>query len=209
MILIEKKVSHEIMNDRQHGDFGKQTLLEELQARLSDAKIPEVAKAELRDLARRLQQEKERYYARRIDMVVNTFGGIPGDYGVLKVPAGEEPNALSARHIAYDGKKLTYTFGSPFHFDGDRLIVSAGWITGNYRMTEDDITDFAVLDLAETMRFRLSFFRTGTAVSVHLFLAGQSEDFAEPAIAGKLFLAHICEGEITPEHQIRITKGGN
>jgi hypothetical protein len=213
MILIYRIEDNEIMNDRQSGGWKDERQLNEKKELLAS-----IIEAEKKDkIDRKAQKEREsetiadlkqKYDAwilRRKKAVCKSYGGVPADYGVIQVKPEDTGRAMTARYISINNGSPVYDTRPLFAINGNSVTVSAGWVVGNHRLVEDDITDFSELNPEETQFFKLVFAQNKATleISLQLFLRGEAENFAGmPNNLAELY--EICHGSVSTDNTITI-----
>ena len=113
---------------------------------------------QLFDQIQPLLQEYEVYQQHRIEAIVRSYGGVASDYECVDVLISDEPLVLSARYIEYNGNGFVFYPAQRYTINGSICtVLSPQWVSKNYTLNTDDITDFASLGNAEPMFFALRF----------------------------------------------------
>ena len=208
MILIQRISDGEIMHDQLHADWNNKAKLAALQAEfdaLPGDTAPDVVERKQAAITV-LEAQHATWIKHRIDAVVKMFGGTFEGYQALPVPPEEEFEALMARYITEDGGDLTYINTPQYVVSDSVLTVNPGWVKGNYRLTEADVTDFGAVVLAEPLYLALVYAQSNAteAISVQLLTRAEEEEFA--ALPSSLtFLYVICEGRVNLDNSITLS----
>jgi hypothetical protein len=205
MILIQRISDGEIMHDIQGNDWGKAGKLQELIEFFGS--LPEPRNRETLESIERgitaLQADREEWYNRRKDSVIKRHGGIRSDYQIRQVPDDQKPEAMQARYISVVNDVLSYYIDTVYDVQGSTIIVNPGWVRGNHRLLESDLTDFSGYVLTEPLFFRLVFAQSIATleISVQLLTRNEDEEFADlPASLKRLDT--ICDGRLNVDNSI-------
>jgi hypothetical protein len=205
MIVIERISDGEIMHDIQGNDWGKADKLQELIEFFGS--LPETESRETLENIEQaigiLQADREEWYNQRKDSVIKRHGGIRADYRIRQVPDEQKPEAMQARYISVVNDELSYYIDTVYDVQGSTIIVNPGWVRGNHRLLESDLTDFSGEVLTEPIFFRLVFAQSIATleISVQILTRNEDEEFSDvPASLKQLDI--ICEGRVNVDNSI-------
>lgn len=210
MIVIRRKKDREIVHDLSLNDWDDSRHAKELQTKINELNaLPKGTPAEIKapfeiSIAEK-QKRRDQWVQNRIHAVMQKYGGDFQSYEALKVPEELVLKASKARYISCDEEDNFFIENAPLvSIDGAKIIISAGWMSGNYRLMEDDVTDFLPLDIDEPVEFKLCAYRQGDIVSIDVFLCEKDEDFPNLDMPNKIFLSTVCHGVVYPDKKIEL-----
>jgi len=206
MYLIERIADHLVVNDRQACHWKNAGALQRLQEMLADPLLTPTVQAELAQRIQTLTAEEEAWKLQRKSNAMQQLGGDASQYRLIDVPEDEIQDAMTAKYIEYDGETFTYSTDALYTVDGTRIIIRPYWLKGNYRLSSEDITDFAENDFTEEMNFSLVAYQhaINMLLSIELFLWSDIEDPPGNILPGQVRCAEIVQGRVTPDGNITI-----
>ena len=210
MIALIRNIDNEVMNDRQGSDWSKKTQLANLQIELENTPETEPTKRQaLQQAIDTLQAQWDAWLLRRREICAQQFGGVASDYSITDVPPEKEQDYMNARYVEYDGEILTFHTNPLYYIVGSIITCTSGWVRGNERLLEDDITDWSGESLTEPLFFQL-WWAQNTAtqeISVQLLVRNENEEFSE--LSGNLVKRGrkpVCEGRVNIDNSITLGK---
>jgi hypothetical protein len=205
MILIKRNIDGIIMYDKQSSDWNRQTQLDALYVQ-KDTLQPEDAGAldNIQNAINMLEAYKQVWYNRRIQAVIQNYGGVLSDYSIVQVPKEQEADVFRARYVTIeeDGT-LTCDLRPLYSIDGSVLTITAGWITGNQRLIDDDVTDFSGMVLTETLFVKAVIAENeGTRLlTVQVLSRNEDEEFSVLP-AGMTEVLEVCNFSVSIDNEL-------
>ena len=155
-------------------------------------------KAELK-----FRREEKEWFDRRKASLVRQFGGVPEDYEPIHIPREDIPGALQSRYIWEEDGEIHYDVRPYVIIDKQQLIVTSGWVRGNERLKEDDITSFKDFGNTQPQDLKAVVYRKNNtqAIEVKIFTKPQIGSWG-PEPTGYTKIVDIFQGVLDEKQEI-------
>ena len=128
--------------------------------------------------------------------IASQFGGQAEDYKLIEVPSEQESAAIKARFISCDGQNLNIDERLLVQITGMQITVTAGWVRGNERLTDDMVMDIP-LDSENNRELEIEIIKDDVTEDIEVvkYLWLETEDKGDLP-ADKTFISSILKMSI-------------